>query len=66
MLHRDMAVVSGRFLVLLRFFCAFASHAVLPDLRLVGPFIGADTVGFDLASVQCCTAIACIAQSEVI
>ncbi|MDV3182821.1 MAG: hypothetical protein Q8869_03165, partial [Candidatus Phytoplasma australasiaticum] len=29
-------------------------------------FIGADTVGLNLASVQRCTAIACIAQSEVV
>ena len=66
MLNRDMALVSRCFLMLLRFFCTFASHTVLPDLRLIRPFIGADTVGFDLASVQRCTTIACIAQSEVI
>jgi hypothetical protein len=66
MLHRNMTIIRRRFLVLLWFLGAFAPHAVLPDLRVIRPFIGADTVGFDLAGVQRCTAITCIAQGKVV
>jgi hypothetical protein len=66
LLSRTQTLISRRFFVLLRLFCAFASHAVLPYLGLVGSFVGADAVRFNLAGVQRCATVVCIAQSEVV
>lgn len=66
MLHGYMTLVGGRFLVFLRLFCALFSHTVLPNLGVIRTLIDADAMGFNLASIQRCTAITCVAQGEVV